>query len=303
MGEAFIIKPSPMTTRREFLAITLATTLPVSSLFAAKKSYSLGYSAITWNGQDEQAIQEISALGFKGIQLRANSFVKYRDNPAALKALLDSSGLQLCMFSSGNVEIDAAKVEASIAQHVRHAAFVKALGGTSIQLTNSLRKKGVKPEEKDLIRLAEVMNEIGAKTKELCIQATYHNHIDQCGETPEEVDLLVNHMDPTKIKLLLDVAHYFQGGGNPAEAVLKYRKVLQALHVKDVRQTEPRYRFVELGQGKVNLEEVFANLDKINFKGFAIVELDAVPDAGKTPLSCAETSKEFLKTNIQYPFS
>ncbi len=292
-----------MTSRREFLALTLATTLPISSLFAANKSYSLGYSSITWSGQDEQAIKDIASLGFKGIQLRANTFSKYGENPAALKALIDQSGLQLCMFSSGNVEIDPAKVDASIAQHVKHANFVKALGGTSIQLTNSLRKKGVKPEEKDLIRLAEVMNEIGAKTKEIGIQATYHNHMDQFGETPEEVELLVQHMDPSKIKLLLDVAHYFQGGGNPAEAVLKYKKVLHALHVKDVRQTEPRYRFVELGQGKVNLEELFANLDKIKFKGFAIVELDAVPDAGKTPFSCAETSKEFLKTRIQYPFS
>ena len=292
-----------MTTRREFLAITLATTLPISSLFVANKSYSLGYSSITWSGQDELAIKEISSLGFKGIQLRANTFAKYGENPAALKALIDQAGLQLCMFSSGNVEIDPAKVDASIAQHVKHANFVKALGGTSIQLTNSLRKKGVKPEEKDLIRLAEVMNELGAKTKEIGIQSTYHNHMDQFGETPEEVELLVNHMDPSKIRLLLDVAHYFQGGGNPAEAVLKYRKVLHSLHVKDVRQTEPRYRFVELGQGKVNLEEVFANLDKIKFKGFAIVELDAVPDAGKTPLSCAETSKEFLKGKIHYPFS
>jgi inosose dehydratase len=292
-----------MTSRREFLALTLATTLPISSLFAANKSYSLGYSSITWSGQDEQAIKDIASLGFKGIQLRANTFSKYGENPAALKALIDQSGLQLCMFSSGNVEIDPAKLDASIAQHVKHANFVKALGGTSIQLTNSLRKKGVKPEEKDLIRLAEVMNEIGAKTKEIGIQATYHNHMDQFGETPEEVELLVQHMDPSKIKLLLDVAHYFQGGGNPAEAVLKYKKVLHSLHVKDVRQTEPRYRFVELGQGKVNLEEVFANLDKIKFKGFAIVELDAVPDAGKTPFSCAETSKEFLKTRIQYPFS
>ncbi len=292
-----------MTSRREFLALTLATTLPISSLFSANKSYSLGYSSITWSGQDEQAIKDIASLGFKGIQLRANTFSKYGENPAALKALIDQSGLQLCMFSSGNVEIDPAKVDASIAQHVKHANFVKALGGTSIQLTNSLRKKGLKPEEKDLIRLAEVMNEIGSKTKEICIQATYHNHMDQFGETPEEVELLVQHMDPSKIKLLLDVAHYFQGGGNPAEAVLKYKKVLHSLHVKDVRQTEPRYRFVELGQGKVNLEEVFANLDKIKFKGFAIVELDAVPDAGKTPFSCAETSKEFLKTRIQYPFS
>jgi inosose dehydratase len=292
-----------MTTRREFLALTLATTLPISSFGATKKTYSVGYSSITWSGQDEQAIKDIASLGFKGIQLRANTFAKYGENPSALKALIDQSGLQLCMFSSGSVEIDPAKVEASIAQHVKHATFVKALGGTSIQLTNSLRKKGEKPAEKDLIRLAEVMNEIGAQTKKIGIQATYHNHMDQFGETPEEVELLVNQMDPTKIKLLLDVAHYFQGGGNPAEAVLKYREVIHSLHVKDVRKTEPRYRFVELGQGKVNLLEVFANLDKIKFKGFAIVELDAVPDAGKTPFSCAETSKEFLKDKIQYPFS
>jgi inosose dehydratase len=292
-----------MTTRREFLALTLATTLPISSFGATKKTYSVGYSSITWSGQDEQAIKDIASLGFKGIQLRANTYAKYGENPSALKALIDQSGLQLCMFSSGSVEIDPAKVEASIAQHVKHATFVKALGGTSIQLTNSLRKKGEKPAEKDLIRLAEVMNEIGAQTKKIGIQATYHNHMDQFGETPEEVELLVNQMDPTKIKLLLDVAHYFQGGGNPAEAVLKYRQVIHSLHVKDVRQTEPRYRFVELGQGKVNLLEVFANLDKIKFKGFAIVELDAVPDAGKTPFSCAETSKEFLKDKIQYPFS
>jgi inosose dehydratase len=292
-----------MTTRRKFLALTLATTLPISSFGATKKTYSVGYSSITWSGQDEQAIKDIASLGFKGIQLRANTFAKYGENPSALKALIDQSGLQLCMFSSGSVEIDPAKVEASIAQHVKHATFVKALGGTSIQLTNSLRKKGEKPAEKDLIRLAEVMNEIGAQTKKIGIQATYHNHMDQFGETPEEVELLVNQMDPTKIKLLLDVAHYFQGGGNPAEAVLKYRELIHSLHVKDVRQTEPRYRFVELGQGKVNLLEVFANLDKIKFKGFAIVELDAVPDAGKTPFSCAETSKEFLKDKIQYPFS
>jgi inosose dehydratase len=294
-----------MTTRREFLVksslFSVALSLPFS--VQAKKTYSLGYSSITWSGQDEQAIKEVASLGFKGIQLRANTFAKFGENPAALKALIDQSGLQLCMFSSGSVEIDPAKVDETIAQHVKHATFVKALGGTSIQLTNSLRKKGVKPEDKDLIRLAEVMNEIGAQTKKLGIQATYHNHMDQFGETPEEVDLLVQHMDSSKIKLLLDVAHYFQGGGNPADAVLKYQKVLHSLHVKDVRQTEPRYRFVELGQGKVNLEEVFANLDKIKFKGFAIVELDGVPDPGKTPLSCAQTSKQFLKDTIHYPFS
>jgi inosose dehydratase len=72
-----------MTTRREFLVksslFSVAAALPIS-LFAAKKSYSLGYSSITWSGQDEQAIQDIASLGFKGIQLRANTFAKYGES-------------------------------------------------------------------------------------------------------------------------------------------------------------------------------------------------------------------------------
>jgi len=265
-------------------------------------SIKLGYSSITWGGKDLQAIQEIASLGFKGIQLRANTYPIYKDKPQELKAALDQAGLTLAMFSSGNVEIAPDKVEASIAQHLKHAEFVKQLGGSAIQLTNSLRKKDQLPTKEELVQLAEVMNEIGAKTKAIGIQTTYHNHMHQWGETPEEVDVILTHIDPTKVLLELDIAHYFQGGGDPAKAVLKYKKILHTLHIKDVespikgKENEPKsYKFVELGQGKVNLKEVFKNLDKINFSGWAVVELDGVPSSDKTPLQCATTSREFLK--------
>ena len=298
-----------MTTRRSFIQqsslLALAATLP----FSAPKRFKMGYSAITWNGKDEQAIIDIADLGFKGIQLRANAYPVYKDNPAVLKEKIDAAKLNLVMFSSGNVEIDPEKEAATIEQHVNHAKFVKALGGTSIQLTNSLRKKGELPTEAQLIRLAEVMNEIGKRTKEIGIQTTYHNHMNQFGETPEEVEILVKHMNPAYARLLLDVAHYFQGGGNPAEAVLKYKDVIHSFHIKDVetpikgQESNPKsYKFVELGQGKVNLEEVFKNMEKIKFSGWAIVELDGVPDKSKTPKECGEISKNFLSSTVGYSF-
>ena len=297
-----------MLSRRRFLAqnslLALAAFLPT----AKSKSFRMGYSAITWGGKDELAIEELSGLGFKGIQLRANTYAKYKDNPAEIKALLDSKGMSLVMFSSGNVEIDPAKKEANAAMHLNHARFVKALGGTSIQLTNSLRKNNIPPTADELARLAVAMNEIGALTKEIGIQATYHNHMNQYGETPEEVDALVMAMNPAYVRLLLDVAHYHQGGGNPAEAVLKYQKVLHSLHIKDVEcpikgDSNPKsYKFVELGQGNVDLLGVFAALDKIKFSGWAIVELDAVPDKAKLPVQCAQISKDFLQGRIAYQF-
>ena len=208
-----------MLSRRRFLAqnslLALAAFLPS----AKAKSYRMGYSAITWGGKDELAIEELAGLGYQGIQLRANTYAKYKDNPADLKKLLDAKGLSLVMFSSGNVEIDPAKMEANVAMHVNHARFIKALGGSSLQLTNSLRKNNVPPTADELARLAAAMNEIGKQTQALGVQATYHNHMNQYGETPEEVDALVQAMDPKYLRLLLDVAHYHQGGGKPAEAV------------------------------------------------------------------------------------
>lgn len=297
-----------MLSRRRFLAqnslLALAAFLPS----AKSKTYRMGYSAITWGGKDELAIEELSGLGYKGIQLRANTYAKYKDNPSDLKALLDAKGLSLVMFSSGNVEIDPAKMEANVAMHVNHARFVKALGGSSIQLTNSLRKNNVAPTADELARLAAAMNEIGKQTQAIGVQATYHNHMNQYGETPEEVDALVQAMDPKYLRLLLDVAHYHQGGGKPAEAVIKYQKVLHSMHIKDVEcpikgDSNPKsYKFVELGQGNVDLVGVFAAMDKIKFGGWAIVELDAVPDKAKLPMQCAQISKDFLQGKIAYQF-
>ncbi|MEN9958273.1 MAG: Myo-inosose-2 dehydratase [Bacteroidota bacterium] len=297
-----------MLSRRHFLAqnslLALAAFLPSIK----SKTYRMGYSAITWGGKDELAMDELATLGYKGIQLRANTYAKYKDNVAELKQMLDVKGLSLVMFSSGNVEIDPAKMEANVAMHVNHARFVKSLGGTSIQMTNSLRKNNIAPTADELARLGAAMNEIGKQTQAIGIQATYHNHMNQYGETPAEVEALVQAMDANYVRLLLDVAHYHQGGGKPAEAVLKYQKVLHSLHIKDVEcpikgDSNPKsYKFVELGQGNVDLKGVFKALDKIKFAGWAIVELDGVPDKAKTPKQCAQISKDFLQASIQYQF-
>lgn len=285
----------------QYLGLAAGASLVGIPAEAKKANIQMGYSAITWAGKDDVAIREIASLGFRGIQLRANTFGPYRNKVSELKAMLEAAQLQLVMFSSGNVEVDPAKRQSTIDQHVAHASFVKALGGSALQLTNSLRKANVAPTTQQLKELCAVMNEIGKQTADLGVQAVYHNHMNQWGETPEEVDVIVNEMNPKYLRLLLDIAHYHQGGGNPAEAVTKYEPMIHSLHIKDTRCPLPEkpndpkaYKFVELGEGRVNITEVFDKLRKIKFGGWAIVELDGVPDSGKTPLSCAETSKKFL---------
>ncbi|GAB2788312.1 hypothetical protein GCM10027275_36480 [Rhabdobacter roseus] len=304
-----------MTDRRSFLKQTSLLTASALALPAwdsvwgeallKKSNIKIGYSAITWGGKDEQAIKDLASLGYKGIQLRANTFGPYRNKVSELRDMLQANGMYLCMFSSGNVEIDPAKEASTIDMHVAHASFVKALGGNSMQLTNSARPKDRAPSAEELKRLATVMNEIGKQTADLGVQAVYHNHMHQLGETPEEIDQIVQGMDPRYVKLLLDIAHYKQGGGEPEKAVIQYKNMLHALHLKDTKpaDTKSGYKFVELGQGRVDVPAVFKALDKIKFKGWAVVELDGVPDPDKTAYSCAVTNKEYITGTLKNPLS
>lgn len=292
--------------RRTFIQNSALSALALSfgiDAEAKKKAFNLAYSAITWNGNDLVAIKDIAALGFKGIQLRANTYAPFKENPQELKDTLDKNGLKLVMFSSGNVSIQD-DISKEIETHLNHAKFIKALGGTSLQITNNSRPKDRMPTTDELKKYAKNMSEVAKVVKsETGIQPAYHNHMNQLGETPEEVDIIFTEMNHNYILALLDVAHYKQGGGEPHEAVMKYKDILYATHIKDTKPVESKsgYQFVELGQGRVDFPKVFDALNKIKFKGWNIIELDAVPVKGRTALECGQTSKKYLESiNVKF---
>lgn len=294
--------------RRDFLTqaslLTASSLISLESFAAAKGKHKMAYSAITWNGNDLVAIKDIAALGFKGIQLRANSYAPFKDKPQDLKDLLDQNNLTLAMFSSGNVGIQD-DISKDLETHLNHARFVKALGGKSLQITNNSRPKDRNPTTDELKKYAKNMSEISKQILgETGVQPAWHNHMHQLGETPEEVDIVATSMDTKYIKLELDVAHYTQGGGNAADAVLKYKDILHATHIKDTKSTtesKSGYQFVELGQGRVDFPAIFKALEKIKFDGWNVIELDAVPVKGRTALESGQTSKKYLDSiNIKF---
>ena len=263
-----------------------------------------GYAAITWNGNDVQAIREISELGFPGIQLRSNILPDFGDRPQALRDLLDQNHLKMVALSSGGVSITAAEKD-EVAKHVHHARFVQAAGGYYLQLTDSARPKGRKPEGPDFKQLGRVLSEIGKQAADLGVPVGYHNHMGSLGEAPDEVDRILDAADQRYVKLELDIAHYLQGGGDPARAIRQYRDRLIFLHIKDVESlttTDERgraYRWVELGRGRVDLPAVFGALTDVRFRGWAVIELDSVPDKSRTPKECAEISKKYVEEKLK----
>ena len=264
-----------------------------------------GYAAITWENNDTQAIKEISDLGFPGIQLRSNVLNDYGDRPKALRDLLDQYHLEMVALSSGGVRVEPGSEKDEIAKHIRNARFVHDVGGRYLQVTDSARPKGRKPEAADFKQLGRLLTEIGKRAADLGIPVGYHNHMGSLGETPDEVDQILDAVDPRYVKLELDIAHYQQGGGDPARAIRQNHDRLLFLHIKDVENLATNdgrgrnYRFVELGRGRVDLPAVFTALKDVKFRGWAIIELDGVPDKSRTPKECAQISKKYVEDTLR----
>ncbi len=133
--------------RREFLsgmgAATVALSLPLKTLHARELLYPpadlryfdtpitpgpseihFGYAAITWGGNDRQAIEDIGSLGFRGIQLRSNCIEEF-GSAAAVLELLKQHQLKLVALSSGDFRSDPATLSEEITKHAAHAKFLR----------------------------------------------------------------------------------------------------------------------------------------------------------------------------------
>lgn len=266
---------------------------------AAPFELHIGYAAITWGGHDHEAIEDISAVGYPGIQLRANSVAEFGTG-AALGEELAKHHLKMIALSSGDLSLDPATEQDQLAKHVENAKFLRDAGGLYLQIID-LKPKDHAPTSADYQRMGQLLTELGKRVADLGVQLGYHNHMGAMGQTPEGVEQIVAAMDPHYAKLELDIAHYFQGGGDPAQAVEKYKDRLLFLHLKDVEHlagAKEGYRFCELGRGLVNVPAVLAALRKVNFRGWGIVELDGETDKSRTPKESAVINKEYVQQKL-----
>ncbi len=253
-----------------------------------------GCSAITWGDDARVAIKDIAAAGFAGIQLRAPTIDQIPD-PHALRDLLAEHKLTFVALSSGQGSLDPAVRRSQLETHIQHAHYVHEAGGQYLQILASSAKPTQTFTPDELKLQGQIFTEIGKAIADFGIKLGFHNHMNSVGQPPQAVDAILAESDPNYLHLELDVAHYLQGGGDPAAAIRKYGRRILFMHFKDVRgpASNEGYEWVELGKGRVDFPAVFAALHAVNFRGWGIVELDRVPK-GET-LSPKEANASSLR--------
>ncbi|MEQ9287858.1 MAG: TIM barrel protein [Cyclobacteriaceae bacterium] len=157
---------------------------------------------------------------------------------------------------------------------------------------------------------AEGANQIAFAVKEAFgFETVFHHHCAGYVETPEEIEMLVHHTDKNLVGLCLDTGHYHFGGGDPIEALKKYKERIWHVHFKDfdprvaesARENHWDYFksvkegiFCELGKGAVDFKGVLKELNDQNYAGWAVVEQDVLPGMGN-PKNCAQANRDYLK--------
>jgi inosose dehydratase len=116
--------------------------------------------------------------------------------------------------------------------------------------------------------------------------------------------------DPALLGLVFDTGHYRFGGGDPLEGLRKHADRVWHFHFKDYhpelgkRSAEEGWDyfqsvrsgiFCELGKGEIDFAAIVAELERMGYEGWGVVEQDVLPGMG-SPKESAQRNREFLKS-------
>jgi inosose dehydratase len=236
---------------------------------------------------DEVAIREIAACGFKGIEIFDGNLMRYAAEPEKFKALLDRYQVRLLGVYVGGQFIYSDALPDELYRIEQVAILASQLGAKHLVVGGgSISASGIREPHYQL--LAKALNQVQSIANRHGLIASYHPHLGSMVQHPEEIDKI---FALTPINFCPDIAHLVAGGGDALEIIKKYYSRIQYVHLKDLSDEG----FVPLGAGKIDLGAIIEFLQAQGYQGDYLVEIDGF--AGD-PTEACQISMEYLKGRI-----
>src|SRR5512143_275180 len=270
-----------------------------------------------------QVLNEIVETGYSGTELGDWGFMP--TDPAKLSNEIHSRDLKLLgafvpvllkdpkAHAAGvEVAVRTAKLMAAVEGDLPFIVLADDNGEDPVRTKNAGR---VTPEmglsEAEWQIAAEgAMKVAEAVKKEVGLRTAFHHHCAGFVETPAEIEKLLNLTDPNLLGLVFDCGHYAFGGGDPVEGLRQLSHRVWHFHFKDhdtnvhaqakangwdYFESVSHGVFCELGKGDVDFPALIAELKKIDYDGWGVVEQDVLPGMGK-PKESAWRNREYIKS-------
>ena len=274
--------------RRAFLQTMAATTAGLRSLsletLAATRLERIGLELYSvrnaMRADPERTLAAIRTIGYTDVELLW-SFNNFDRTPQQVRATLDHEGLRA--------------PSAHMAPETMLKDWEKSLDTARLLGHQYLIVPSLTPDTQHSLdawrRWADRFNTAGMAARKAGIWLAFHNEPDHMKPIDGIVpyDLFVKLLDPSAVRLQLDVGNMAMGGGDPMQYLQRYRNRFGSFHLKDF--VADRSHDTELGKGVFDLKRFLAAVPALKGKP-CYVEQEGPEDE----LASAASNWRYLET-------
>jgi len=164
----------------------------------------------------------------------------------------------------------------------------------------------------DPARLGTVIENLGAAAQAMVsegVMPCLHQHVGTLIETPDEVERVLDEIEPSLLLFGPDTGHLAWAGADPAHIIRRHASRVGAVHLKDVHLEVARsgrekgegywevaghHLWTEPGRGDVNFDTVLDALK--GFDGWFVIEVDIAEQP--TPAESAEVCWQWCQKRL-----
>jgi inosose dehydratase len=247
----------------------------------AKIAYAVWPWGLEKKEQLVQAVTDMKAVGYSHFESVCLTINLFKDNVKEFKAITADQGVQAVSFyfyQSGKLEEDVRQVRDAL--DFLAACNIKRM---SIQAAG---KKGGGATDQELQGVLTYLEQIGKLCQPYGILPCLHPHANTLVMYENEIDYVLQRVDPALIYFGPDTAHLTVGKCDAVSIFKKYASRIKFTHFKDVKKNkkaegddgkqnfEVYSNFLELGEGEVDIPGCLKVLDGVGYDGYLTIELD-----------------------------
>ena len=246
----------------------------------------LAYATWPWGLETKdqliQAVTDMKAVGFQSFESVCHTVALFKNDVNEFKAITEGNGVRAVsfyFFQGGNIEDDVKQVQESL--DFLAACNIKRM---SIQVTWKKDGGATEPELKGVL---EYLDRVGKLCKPYGILPCLHPHANTMVMYENEIDYVMQRVDPALIWFGPDSAHLTVGKCDAVEIFKRYSDRIRFVHLKDVKKNkqaagddgkqgfEVYSNFLELGEGEVDIPGCLNVLEGVGYDGYLTIELDS----------------------------
>jgi inosose dehydratase len=295
--------PHSKMTRRTFAARLAASAAAVSltkvSLAAPHRNIHIGHTGITWrNTEVDQAIQDVSELGFYGFETFGEVLVAQEAN-GGLGSVLEQNKLPLISGYCTLNLTDATKRKDEMAKALQWCGLIKKYKGRIFVLGPNGVQRDTYQFADHKANIVSTLNEAAKMIQDQGLTPVLHQHTGTCVMTRDETYATLDAVDTRYLKFGPDVGQLTKGGANAVEVVKHYLPIVQHMHLKDYNGKDDHLLgYCPLGQGQVDIPAILNLMQGRKIAGMVMTELDNdfKNPSPTPPFQLAEQSQKYLKS-------